>query len=248
MRRPQSERLLFEHAGVRSLRTRNPETGEDLWMATCYLCALNALPTEDPSAIAGCTRCGVFCCRWDGARHHGTGHFYCAVCLVPMLLRASGIDIGDWPGGGDDGGGSGLYAVREELAVDEFERFCADMWDASRPQRLKWREVLGPLDQRSAATVVAERIGEFAGGERRVERAYRAAPGVETDDVAAAVGVAELAARRRAARGGSLTLPGSRLTAEHRSRSAGQAAPAVGAAPARQKRTALRTRTVGGSS
>jgi hypothetical protein len=156
----------------------------------------------------------MFFCRWDGARHHGTAHFYCAVCLVPMLLRGAGIDIGNWPDGDDGGGGGGIgaavAAAREELSVDAFDKFCADMSDASKPYRLKWRAVLGALDDEAAASVVADRIGAFAGGRDRVESAMRRAPWwASPDGTAAAVGVAEASVRAVADQEGDLQPPGS---------------------------------------
>ena len=179
-------------------------------MATCYLCATNEDPTDEPAAIACCVECGMFFCRWDGARHHGTADFYCAVCLVPILLSGAGIDLGDEDP--PDGGGPGALAaaVRAELHVEDFERFCADMWDASSEPRLKWRKLLGSLSPDEAAAEVSERIGEFAGGRELLERAYRNAPTVDAEGVAAAAGVAETAARAEIDGSGPLNLPGSR--------------------------------------
>jgi hypothetical protein len=179
-------------------------------VSTCYLCAYNELPTDEPSAIAGCTKCGMFFCRWDGARHNGTGSFYCAVCLIPMLLRGAGVDIGDWP---DDGGGGPVLdaeVVREQLSAADFERFCADMSDFSEPGRLRWRKILAESTKAVAAKMVAKRVGNFAGGADRVEDAYREALAVDAEGTAAAVGVAESAARAQVERPGGLDIPGSR--------------------------------------
>jgi hypothetical protein len=183
-------------------------------VSTCYLCATNKAATDDPSPVAVCTKCGMQFCRWDGARHHGTARFYCAVCLVPMLLRGSGIDIGDWPdddGGDGGGGGPSRAAVREALSVDEFERFCAAMSDASEEHRFKWRPILHEMSEEEAARKVGERLEGFAGGRSRIEEAYRNAADVDVEGVATAIGVAERAARAQAGTGGPLPPPGSRV-------------------------------------
>jgi len=148
-------------------------------------------------------------CLWDGARHHGTARFFCAVCLVPILLRGSGIDIGDWPD--DDGGGGGLSreAVREALSVGEFERFCATMSDASKEYRLKWRPILHEMGEEKAVQKLGERLAEFAGGRSRIEEAYRMSVEVDVDGLAAAIGVAEQAARAQADTSGPLPPPDS---------------------------------------
>jgi hypothetical protein len=180
-------------------------------VSTCYLCATNEAETDDPSPVAVCTKCGMQFCLWDGARHHGTARFYCAVCLVPILLRGSGIDIGDWPDDDGGGGGPGRAAVRDALSVGEFERFCAAMSDASKEYRFKWRPILHEMSEGEAAQTAGERLEEFAGGRGRIEDAYRDAADVDIEGVAAAIGVAEMAARAQAGTGGPLPPPGSRV-------------------------------------
>lgn len=180
-------------------------------MSTCYLCATNKAATDDPSPVAVCTKCGMQFCLWDGARHHGTARFYCAVCLVPILLRGSGIDIGDWPDDDGGGGGPGRAAVREALSVGEFERFCAAMSDASKEYRFKWRPILHEMSEEEAAQKAGERLEEFAGGRSRIEDAYRNSADVDVDGVAATIGVAEMAARAQVGKGGPLPPPGSRV-------------------------------------
>ncbi|HET7119800.1 MAG TPA: hypothetical protein VFI17_00960 [Solirubrobacterales bacterium] len=83
------------------------------------------------------------------------------------------------------------------------------MSDASKEYRFKWRPILHEMSEKEAAQELGERLAEFAGGRSRIEEAYQASVGVDVDGLAAAMGVAEQAARAQADTSGPLPPPGS---------------------------------------
>jgi hypothetical protein len=182
-------------------------------VTTCYLCAAHSAPSEDPSAIGCCSTCGVFTCRYDGARVHGKGEFRCAICLVRVLLDSAGVLD---PSGGPDGGG-GIAATekrveraREFLGTREFEEECRELASRSGGHRYAWRDWLAQAHvSQTAAREFGERLEVLAGAGTNV--AERVEQGLTTDTVdrhllADAAGVGEYALRLSAQEAGPVTL------------------------------------------
>src|SRR6202035_3461051 len=178
--------------------------------SACYVCATN-FASNSPDVIAVCASCGVLFCLLDGARDHKRGEALCAICLVPRLFEQSGIP----PGGGDPepdeprgptGPTTGITldreSVREKLGAERYERLCGAMWEPSSSRRLRWRRYLGELKAEDAAHVVPQRVGDFVHGSAWLKRAYTRSKKADLDGVAAAIAIAEHAARSQVSQEG----------------------------------------------
>jgi hypothetical protein len=178
--------------------------------SACYVCATNTA-SDRPDVVAACASCGVLFCLLDGARHHKRGEALCAICLVPRLLEEGGIPPG---GGGPEpdeppdptdpttGITSDRKSVREKLGDERYERLCGAMWEPSSGRRLGWRRYLGELEAENAADIVARRIGDFVHGRAWLKRAYTRSKTADLDGVAAAIAIAEHAARSQVSQEG----------------------------------------------
>jgi hypothetical protein len=180
-----------------------PRALVSLSSSACYVCATNSA-SNSPDVVAACASCGVLFCLLDGARDHRRGEALCAICLVPRLFEEGGIPPGD---GGPDpdeppdptGPMSGMTldrkSVREKLGDERYERLCGAMWEPSSSRRLGWRRYLGELEAENAADIVALRVGDFVHGRAWLKRAYTRSKMADLDGVAAAIAIAEHAAR-----------------------------------------------------
>jgi hypothetical protein len=178
--------------------------------SACYVCATNSA-SDSPDVVAACASCGVLFCLLDGARDHKRGEALCAICLIPRLLEEGGIPPGDRgpepdvpPDPTDPTSGMTLdrKSVREKLGDDRYERLCGAMWEPSSGRRLGWRRYLGELEAENAADIVALRVGDFVHGQAWLKDAYRSSDVVDLDGVAAAIAIAEHAARSQVSQEG----------------------------------------------